>query len=44
MLVQEIVKLAGVYCIDGIHLDNGQAWPNIMQINQDELYRSDPDG
>ena len=27
------------YEIDGIHLDNCQAWPNIMKLDIEELYR-----
>ena len=30
--------------VDGIHLDNGQAWPQIMELDMDELLRVDVDG
>ena len=30
--------------VDGIHLDNGQAWPQIMEVDMEELLRIDVDG
>ena len=30
--------------IDGIHLDNGQAWPQIMEPDVEELNRYESDG
>ena len=30
--------------INGINLDNGQAWPQIMEVDLEELYRLDVDG
>ena len=44
MLINEILILIGKYKIDGIHLDNCQAWPQIMAINAIEMYRIDDDG
>ena len=32
------------YNIDGVHLDNCQAWPQIMELDTAELYRIDVDG
>jgi hypothetical protein len=44
LLLDDIIQLASKYKIDGIHLDNCQAWPQIMKINEEELFRLDPDG
>jgi len=44
MLVDDSVEFAKKNGLDGIHLDNGQAWPQIMEIDRDELMRIDVDG
>lgn len=44
LLVEEIIFMATKYGIHGIHLDNGQAWPQILNCNLAEMYRKDPDG
>jgi hypothetical protein len=44
LLLEDIIHLASKHKIDGIHLDNCQAWPQIMKINEEELFRLDPDG
>ena len=37
LLVDDILDLARKYEIDGVHLDNCQAWPQIMKVNLDEM-------
>ena len=44
LLVSEIKNLIEKYDIDGIHIDNCQAWPNIMKLNFYEMFRIDLDG
>ena len=44
MLINEIKILIEKYKIDGVHLDNCQAWPQIMEMDTAELYRIDIDG
>lgn len=44
LLVNEILDLVDKYQIDGVHLDNCQAWPQIMEIDLNEVYRIDTDG
>ena len=44
LLISEIKILIEKYNIDGIHLDNCQAWPQIMELDTVELYRIDIDG
>ena len=44
LLINEIKDLIEKYGIDGVHLDNCQAWPQIMEIDAAELYRIDNDG
>jgi len=44
MLIDEVMTFTGKHGIDGIHLDNGQAWPQIMEPDIDELSRIDVDG
>jgi hypothetical protein len=43
-LINEIKSLIEKYGIDGVHLDNCQAWPQIMEIDAAEMYRIDIDG
>ena len=33
LLINEVVNFTKNYKIDGIHLDNGQAWPQIMEVD-----------
>ena len=44
VLIQELVEFADEFGIDGVHLDNGQAWPQIMEIDAEEMFRMDDDG
>ena len=44
LLISEIKILIDKYNIDGVHLDNCQAWPQIMELDTAELYRIDVDG
>ena len=44
MLINEIKILIEKYKIDGVHLDNCQAWPQIMEMDTAELFRIDIDG
>ena len=44
LLVNEIEELVENYGIDGVHLDNGMAWPQIMLLDKKEMYRMDGDG
>ncbi len=44
LLVEEILTFAQIMGIDGIQLDNGQAWPQIFEPDLDNLNRKDVDG
>lgn len=44
LIVADVINLAGKHKIDGVHLDNCQSWPSIMEIDSDEMFRVDPDG
>jgi hypothetical protein len=44
LLIDEILNYTTKIGIDGIHLDNGQAWPQIMEPDLEELNRIDYDG
>lgn len=44
LFLKEVIEFTDKFGIDGIHLDNGQAWPQIMQLDVDEMYRTDCDG
>lgn len=44
MLISELKILIDKYKIDGVHIDNCQAWPQIMEMDTAELYRIDIDG
>jgi hypothetical protein len=44
MLINEIKKLVNKFGKDGLHLDNCQIWPHIMELNKYELYRIDNEG
>lgn len=44
LLIEEVVSYCQEYGFDGIHLDNGQAWPQIMEPDVEELSRIDVDG
>ena len=44
LLISEINTLIEKYGIDGIHINNCQAWPNIMKVNLSEMFRIDLDG
>lgn len=42
--ISEIMTYIEKHDIDGIHLDNGQAWPQVMEPDLEELRRIDVDG
>ena len=44
LLVQDVLNFTKKYKIDGMHLDNCQSWPQILQIDHDEMFRIDSDG
>lgn len=44
LLIDEVITYCDEYGFDGIHLDNGQAWPQIMEPDVEELSRIDVDG
>jgi len=44
LLVEDITSLASKHDINGVHLDNCQAWPQLMTIDSEEMYREDCDG
>jgi uncharacterized lipoprotein YddW (UPF0748 family) len=44
MLIDEVVSVAKKFGVDGVHLDNGQAWPQIMEPDLEELQRIDING
>ena len=44
MLIDEVKTIVDKFNIDGIHLDNCQIWPHIMELNTYEMYRIDNDG
>ena len=44
MLIAEMKILIEKFKIDGVHIDNCQAWPQIMEVDTAELYRIDIDG
>jgi len=44
LLISEVIQFAEKYGVNGVHLDNGQAWPQINEIDLEELMRLDVDG
>lgn len=44
LLIEEVEELATRTGVDGIHLDNGQAWPQMLEVDIEELHRDDVDG
>ena len=44
LLVDDTVSFAKKYSVDGVHLDNAHAWPQILVRNETEMFRKDPDG
>jgi len=44
LLISEAIELITKYKIDGLHLDDAQCWPNILDANTTELERNDTDG
>ena len=44
LLIDEAVELCSKYRIDGLHLDDAQCWPNILEADIQELERKDTDG
>jgi len=43
LLLDEILEISSKYSINGIHLENAQAWPQILNLDMKEMYRRDPD-
>ena len=43
-MLQDVISFAKKYEIDGIHIDNAQSWPQIMELDSAEMYRKDTDG
>ncbi len=43
LLVEELIEISMKYQINGIHLENGQAWPQVLSLDMKEMYRRDPD-
>lgn len=39
LMIEEVLELIDKFKIHGIHLDNGQAWPQIFKLDRDELLR-----
>lgn len=44
LMVNDVISLASKHKIDGIHLDNCQNWPQMFEIDHDEMFRNDTDG
>lgn len=44
LFLQEMIEFTDKFGIDGVHLDNGHAWPQIMTLDTDEMHRFDCDG
>lgn len=44
LLIDDTLKLAEKYNIDGIHMDNCQTWPQIFETDFEEMLRIDSDG
>lgn len=44
LLVDDVLKFARKSEVDGIHIDNAHSWPQIMELDQAEMYRKDTDG
>lgn len=38
------MELVSRYGIDGLYLDDAQTWPQLFEINEEELARQDTDG
>ena len=43
-MINDVINFSKRYNIDGLHLDNGQAWPQIMELDEYEMYRRESDG
>lgn len=43
LIIDEIIEFSERYRLDGIHLENGQAWPQFLSLDCKEMYRKDPD-
>ena len=44
MIINDTLRIAEKYKVNGVHLDNAQTWPVILELDEEELYRKDPDG
>lgn len=44
LLIEDVLEFARKFQISGIHLDNAHAWPQIMELDHEEMYRTDSDG
>ena len=43
LLIDDTLELISKYNINGVHLDNAQSWPNIYNVDHDEMLREDVD-
>ena len=44
MLISESMGLIKQYGISGLYLDDAQTWPQLFEIDEEELMRQDTDG
>lgn len=44
LLIDDILSFAKKYKVDGIHIDNAHAWPQVYELDVSEMYRKDADG
>ncbi len=44
LLVDDVIEVVEKYSINGVHMDNAQAWPQILELDRDEMYKLDSDG
>lgn len=43
-VIGDTLRVAEKFAVSGVHLDNAQTWPVILELNEEELYRKEPDG
>jgi starch synthase len=44
LLIDDILSFTRKYGVDGIHIDNAHAWPQVYELDVIEMYRKDADG
>mmetsp|Transcript_10675 Transcript_10675/g.20783 ORF Transcript_10675/g.20783 Transcript_10675/m.20783 type:complete len:639 (-) Transcript_10675:55-1971(-) len=44
LLIDDILSFVKKYKVDGIHIDNAHAWPQVYELDIAEMYRKDADG